>query len=155
VERGISFEIPNKYGNYIGEILKPVELSAFSWYIGGEESYLVENGTLGEPLFPDEVYGMDGRFLKGIVENNNYYVIFASLKAFPKERDVVDIRTYEQFLNSECQLVLLVIDCAYVTIYCKDKGTLKSLYDNSKTKGFVNVQYITDENDFRTRLSVW
>jgi hypothetical protein len=155
MKRGISFEIPNEYGSFLGEILKPFDMTAFNWYIGGEESYFLHDGTLGEPLFPEEVYGMDGVLLKGILENNEYYVIFANLKAFPKEKNVIDIDTYEGFFNSDCQFVLLVVDSIYVTIYCKDKDILESLYHNAKINGYDDVQFIAEENDGRTRLSVW
>jgi hypothetical protein len=155
MKRGISFDIPNEYGSFLGEILKPFDMTAFNWYIGGEESYFLHDGTLGEPLFPEEVYGMDGVLLKGILENNEYYVIFANLKAFPKEKNVIDIDTYEGFFNSDCQFVLLVVDSIYVTIYCKDKDILESLYHNAKINGYDDIQFITEENDGRTRLSVW
>ncbi|WP_407944606.1 DUF2691 family protein [Paenibacillus swuensis] len=52
-------------------------------------------------------------------------------------------------------MVLLVVDSSYVTVYCKDNKILDDLYLNAIDKGFENVEYITDENDFRTRLSVW
>ncbi|MCZ8517462.1 DUF2691 family protein [Paenibacillus filicis] len=105
MKRGISFVIPNEYGSFLGEILEPFDITAFNWYIGGEESYYVDDGTLGEPLFPGEINGMDGVLLKGILENNKYYVIFANLKAYPKEKNVIDIQKYEGLLNSDCQLV--------------------------------------------------
>lgn len=155
MKRGISFEIPNEYGSFLGDILKPFETGSFNWYIGGEESYFVNDGTLGEPLLPEEVYGMDGVILKGIIENNEYYLIFADVKAYPKEKNVIDIKTYEEFLNSDCQLVLLIVDSAYVTIYCKDKDLLERLHHNAKLNSYENVQFVTDENDGRTRLSVW
>ena len=100
MKRGLSFEIPNAYGKFLGEILGPIDITAFDWYIGGEESYLVENGTLEEPLFPGEINGLAGTILKDKVENNEYYLIFANLKAYPIEKNVIDIRTYEEFLNS-------------------------------------------------------
>ena len=155
MKRGISFEIPNEYGSFLGDILKPFETASFNWYIGGEESYFVNDGTLGELLLPEEVYGMDGVIFKGIIENNEYYLIFANVKAYPKEKNVIDIKTYEEFLNSDCQLVLLNVDSTYVTIYCKDKDILESLYHNAKLNSYENVQFVTDENDGRTRLSVW
>jgi hypothetical protein len=155
MKRGISFEIPNEYGSFLGEVLKPFEITAFNWRIGGEESYLVDDDKLGELLFPEEINGMDGVILKEILENTKYYVIFADLKAYPKGENVADSKTFEEFLNSDCQLVLLVVDCVYITIYCKDKEKLESLYYNANIKGFDNIQYITDQNDTRTRLSVW
>jgi hypothetical protein len=155
MQRGISFQISNGYGSFLGEVLKPFNTTVFNWLIGGEESYFVEDGKLGEPLFPEELIVMDGVLLKGIIENNKYYLIFADLKAYPKGKNVSDIKSYEEFLNSDCQLVLLVVDSCYTTIYCKDKEKLQSLYQNAKIKGFDDVKYITDENETRTRLSVW
>ncbi|CAN7313634.1 DUF2691 family protein [Paenibacillus sp. LjRoot56] len=155
MKRGISFEILNEYGCFLGDILKPFDTTSFNWYIGGEESYFVNDCTLGEPLFPEEVYGMDGAVLKGIIENNEHYLIFVNVKAYPKEKIVKDIKTYEEFLNSDCQLVLLIVDSTYVSIYCKDKDLIESLYHNAKINGYENVDFVTDENDGRTRLSVW
>lgn len=116
---------------------------------------MVADGQLGEFLFPEEINVLDGTLLKRILEDNQYYLIFADLKAFPKGKNVSDIERYEEFLNSDCQLVLLIVDSTYTTIYCKDKAILGCLFQNAKDLGFNNVEHITDENDGRTRLSVW
>lgn len=60
MNRGIRFEIPNAYGRFLGEILKPMEVSNFDWFIGEEESYFVVDDTLGDSLFPDMIMGMNG-----------------------------------------------------------------------------------------------
>ena len=135
--------------------IKPINITEFIWRIEGEESYLVEDDKLGELLFPEEKNEIDGLFLKGFLEDNTYYLIFADIKAYPKGKNPANIETYEEFLNSECELVLLVVDSVYFTIYCKDREKLESLYNNAKLKGFDDLQYITDENDTRTKLSVW
>jgi len=155
LERGISFEIPNKYGRLLGEILKPFDTTKFIWRSGGVESYLLKGDELGELLFKDELNWMEGIHFKELIEDNNYYLIFADLKAYPKINQGDDIKTYEDFLKSDCQFVLLVVDSAYVTIYCKDYESLKSLYENAKNKGFDNLQYITINNDTRANLTVW
>lgn len=155
MKRGITFEIPNAYGSYLGDILRPFDVAAFHWYNGAEESYLVDKGTLGEPLFGNLLFGMDGVRLKEIIDNNEYYVIFTDLKAFPKDKEVINVQTYEEYLDSDCQFVLLVVDSVHVTLYCKDQEKLKDLYLNANSLGYSDVQYITGENDYRTGLSVW
>ncbi|WP_213621512.1 DUF2691 family protein [Paenibacillus sp. J22TS3] len=127
----------------------------FDWYIGGEESYLVNEGKLDGLLFLRETIGMDGGHLKNIIENNEYYLIFQDLKAFPKGEAVAEVRTYKEYLDSACQLVLLVIDSSYIEVYCKDREALESLYLNARIRGYSNLDYITDDNDMRTRLTVW
>ncbi|WJM10590.1 DUF2691 family protein [Paenibacillus sp. PK1-4R] len=155
MNRGIRFEIPNAYGRFLGEILKPMGVSNFDWFIGGEESYFIEGDTLGDDLFPDMIIGMNGEELQKIIENNEYYLIFTNLKAFPKGRQITDVITYEDYVESECQMVLLVIDSIYVTVYCKDLEKVKELYNHINRQGFESLEYLTDENDTRTILSVW
>ncbi|MFC9709604.1 DUF2691 family protein [Paenibacillus sp. NPDC056933] len=153
--RGISFEIPNSYGSFLGEILTPIDVANFNWFIGGEESYFVDDNHLGESLFPDRVIGMNGEELKKIIENNKYYLIFADLKAYPKGANIIDVTSYEEYVLSNCQLVLLVIDSVHITVYCRDLENIEDLYHHIKKHGFESLEYITDENDTRTGLSVW
>jgi len=155
MNRGIRFEIPNAYGRFLGEILKPMEVSNFDWFIGEEESYFVVDDTLGDDLFPDVIMGMNGEELQKIIDDNEYYLIFANLKAFPKGSQITDVITYEDYVESECQMVLLVIDSIYVTVYCKDLEKVEELYNHINRQGFESLEYLTDENDTRTILSVW
>lgn len=155
MNRGIRFEIPNTYGRFLGETLKPMEVSNFDWFIGGEESYFIEGDSLGDDLFPDMIIGMNGEELQKIIDNNEYYLIFANLKAFPKGTQITDVITYEDYVESECQMVLLVIDSIYVTVYCKDLEKVEELYNHINRQGFESLEYLTDENDTRSKLSVW
>ncbi|MEK4251881.1 DUF2691 family protein [Paenibacillus sp. FSL W7-1287] len=155
MKRGISFEIPNEYGRFLEEILKPLDVTAFDWFVGGEEAYIVTDKGLSNPLFPEMVLGMKGEILKDIIENNKYYLIFADLKAYPKGTYITEINTYKEYLDCDCQLSLLVIDSSYISIYCKESELLEDLYENARISGFNPLEYITDENDFRTGLSVW
>ncbi|MFA2692157.1 DUF2691 family protein [Bacillus mycoides] len=153
MKRGITVDIPNEYDNLLWKMLKPIDISSFDWWVGSEESYLVARGGLDEALFPEEPSIVEGSDLKRLFKDNIYYVIFADLKAYPKGEEVVDIETYEEFKESKCELVLLVADSTYVTIYAKDQKEIKSLYENAQNQGYY-VEYVTDENDGRTRLSV-
>lgn len=101
------------------------------------------------------VTGTDGEDLKKIIDYNKYYLIFANLKAYPRGANIIDVMSYEEYIASECQIILLVIDSVYITVYCKDLEKLEDLYDHIKRKGYKSLEYITDENDTRTRLSVW
>lgn len=97
MKRGISFEIPNTYGSFLGEILKPIDISNFDWLIGGEESYFIVDDTLGDSLFPDMVIGMNGEELKKIINNNKYYLIFANLKAYPRGAKIIDVMSSKNY----------------------------------------------------------
>ncbi|PFL24845.1 hypothetical protein COJ07_04270 [Bacillus cereus] len=153
MKRGITVDIPNEYDNLLWKVLMPIDISLFDWWVGSEESYLVARGGLDEALFPEEPSIVEGADLKRLFKDNIYYVIFADLKAYPKGEEVVDIETYEEFKESKCELVLLVADCTYVTVYAKDQEAIELMYENAIDQGFY-VEYVTDENDGRTRLSV-
>ncbi|MGE7613306.1 DUF2691 family protein [Paenibacillus sp. NPDC101420] len=155
MNRGVQFEIPNEWGSHLGEVLEPFNISQFDWYIGGEEAYQDTGEGKIEPMFHGEIYGMKGQDLSETLKSRVYYIIFANFKAYLKGEIIKDVLTYEEFLNSQCQLVLLLVDSLYVTIYCKDEKIINDLYLNGVRKGYENVEYITDENDFRTSLSVW
>ncbi|WP_231574751.1 DUF2691 family protein [Paenibacillus sp. FSL R7-0273] len=154
-KRGLTCEIPNERGRFLGDLLQPFDTAAYDWYNGGEEAYFCNEEIITDPLFPNQLFDMDGVVLKDIVENNEYYIIFADLKAFPKGTKVVNVQTYEEYVKSDCQFVLIIVDCVYAAVYCKDQDKLAELYLNAQSQGYSNVQYTTDENDFRTRLSAW
>lgn len=153
MKRGISFELPNEYGTFLGDVLKPIDIATYRWKIGSGESYKIKNNELDNDLFPDNKV-LEGIAFKRLIENNRYYLIFVELQAHPKGR-IVEINNYDEFLRSDCELVLLVVDSCYVSIYCRDKSKLEFLYKNVQNCGFKNVEYITNENDTRTTLSVW
>ena len=149
--RGLSFEIPNKHGKYLFDILNAFDFKQYVWKTGGEEAYYIENGELGTSLFPKpHVY--TGEALYKTISKTDYYVIFADLKAFPDSSYVKDITKYEEFLDSRCEFVLLLVDCSYVTIYGKNSEVITAIYAKAIASGYENVAYITDENDSRTTL---
>ncbi|OWA33008.1 hypothetical protein B9G55_23990 [Saccharibacillus sp. O16] len=152
--RGISFEIPNEYGRFLEDILIPFKVEEHDWWIGGEESYIIRDEKL-DALFPGLIECMEGETLRNIIKNNKYYLIFQDLKAFPKGSKPNEIKTYDEFLRSNCDLALLVVDSSYITIYCKNIKLVEELYANAQKQDYTNIEYITDDNDFRTGLSVW
>ena len=149
--RGLSFEISNEHGQYLFDILNAFDFKQYVWKTGGEEAYYIENDELGTPLFPKPHVDTGDEFYKTISEKN-YYIIFADLKAFPDPSYVKDITTYDEFLDSRCEFVLLLVDCAYVTIYAKNLELLTAVYAKAIASEYENVAYITDENDSRTTL---
>ncbi|PFN27669.1 DUF2691 family protein [Bacillus cereus] len=153
MKRGIFVDIPNEYDNLLWKVLKPIQISSFDWWVGSEESYLVARGGLDDALFPEEPSVVEGLDLKKLVKDNIYYLIFADLKAYPKGEAAVDIETYEEFKESKCEVVVLVVDSQYIQIYAKDQKAIKLMYENAMNQGFY-VEYVTDENGGRTRLSV-
>lgn len=151
---GLSFTIPNEYGRYLFDILKPIHPEQYFWLTGGEEAYYIEDNELGTPLFPKTHVYAGVAFYKRISEKD-YYAIFADLKAFKDRSHVKDITTYDEFLNSQCEIALLLVDSCYVTIYAKNVQHLSALHRQAIVSNFEDVAYITEENDDRTRLKTF
>lgn len=152
--RGISFNIPNEYGRYLAEIFDGVNIEQFVWEQDGwNESYVIENGELGKKLFNDVF--MNGETLRRLISEQDYYLIFVDIKAFPKNSNpsVRNVSTYQEFLKSDCQIVFLLADSSDVFIYLKNQSTAEKIYNRAITVGFENVAYITDENDTNPSLS--
>lgn len=144
--RGVSFEIPNAYGKYLFEILANIHITEFFWRIGGGEAYYVEANQFGPSLFPS-VDIIDGTTLYNTILKQDYYLIFADLKAFTEKEDVKEIETYEAFVNSECQFVLLVVDSCLVYIYAKNQWMIMQLHDNAVAANYKEIHFLTDEDD--------
>lgn len=153
--RGISFEIPNEYGKWINIILKPIDCKKYDWLIGAGEEYKLQDNDL-IPLFPDDVGILTGaELLQFIDEGESQYIIFVDLKAFPLGSNLLKIDSYEDFINSDCELILLIVDSIFTSIYCKDADTLTDLFANAESLNLDSLTYITDDNDFRNKLKVW
>ena len=152
MKRGITFEIPNTYGNYLSDILEPLSALELFWSIEEQEIYTVQGDRLSDTLLLPNNTTIENKPFWERLEGNEYYIIFSDLKAYSTPNiDVVS--TYADFLQSNCQLVLLIADCTVVTIYCKIPQLLEALYNQAVVKGFKNIEYITNENDARTHLS--
>ncbi|ASB69920.1 DUF2691 family protein [Bacillus subtilis] len=153
MNRGVSFQIPNEYGNFLWRILRPVEIANYRWQTSGESYFVVEGELDDEELFHDYEI-VEGAVFEQQLKTNQYYTIFVELKAFPYGKMVNQVNTYEEFADSDCELVLLIADNSYVSIYCKNKKFIEKLYFNALQNDFEDVQFITDENDTRTSLTV-
>ncbi|HDX9655917.1 TPA: DUF2691 family protein [Bacillus toyonensis] len=153
MKRGIIVDIPNEYDNLLWKVLKPIDITLFDWRVENEESYFRLPDGLGSELFSEDNKVMSGLELKKLIKDNIYYLIFADLKAYPKGEVLKEIETYEEFTESKCEVVVLVADGDYIHIYAKDQKAIELMYENALNQGFY-VEYVIDENDGRTRLSV-
>lgn len=124
----------------------------YIWKSGGEEAYYIEDNQPGEALFP-QPYIYSGEDLYIRISAKDHYVTFADLKAFKEKSLVQEIAAYEEFLNGPCEIVLLIVDCVYVTIYAKNKLVTEQIYRNAVQARYKNIAYITDENDTRTTMA--
>ena len=61
---------------------------------------------------------------------------------------------YNDYIKSDCQLILLVHDCEYVELYSKDQYTINLIYQRAAANGYKEIEYIMDNNDGRKVLDI-
>ena len=150
--RGVSFEV-STIQNVLYKILNCIKPEKYCWY--NIESQYEDWSSTEETYFLEEDYYDGESFSRQIfLEHLEHFIIFIKLQAYFENSEFQDIHTYDEFKNSDCQLLLLIYDCYYVNIYAKDESVISDLYENAIMNEFEEVKYITDSSDERTKMDV-
>ena len=136
--------------NALWQILKCINVEKYCWHniLSQNEVWANHRGGIS---FEKAYY--DGKaFLQSIIAD--HFIIFLKLQAYFENDKFFDIHTYEDFQNSNCQLLLLVWDCEYVDVYIKDRSVAQSIYENALANDYLEVKYITESNDSRIKMDI-
>ena len=87
---------------------------------------------------------INGKSIVNAIERDNYYFIFLDLKGYSSKESWGSIETYEDFVDSYCELIFMCTDSSFIEIYCKDELILQTIYNNCKKNNFDNIRYIQD-----------
>lgn len=141
---GIEFKIPNVWGTLLNDILDGIKLEDLIFKLGYEEVFLSNN----EFLFKEDIYF--GLEFSKLIKNKKYYTVFLNLKLYDKNTNYYDdIENYNDFLNSNCKLILIITDCEYVEIYSKDIKYLNIIKENAIKNNFSNIVDINKREDIK------
>lgn len=142
---GIEFKIPNVWGTVLNDILDGIETEDLIFKTDFEEVHL---GT-SEFLFNKDIY--TGLEFSKLIKNKKYYPVFLNLKLYDKNTNYDDdIENYNDFLNSNCKLILIITDCEYVEIYSKDIKYLNIIKENAIKCNFSNIVDIKKKEDIKS-----
>ena len=142
---GIDIKIPNQYGNYLYAIFKGIDLLNFEWEINTDDSIFIENDEIKEGIFNNANVLNGQEFLK-CISRNSYFVIFTDIKAYPLGSNRLEINTFEDFLASNCRIILLCNDSMFIEFYSKNQGVLEKVYNNCIANAFNKVEYKYSED---------
>lgn len=131
------------------DLLKHINFEDYDWYIDNIEVYTRDGQDAGWN-YDSPVSGQNIRR----IFNDQYSLIFGEFIGFPSGADASKPNTYEEFVNSSAEIVILVVDAYYHDVYCKSASLIEVLYKDLIRLGADEVAYI-DENDPRYKLSVW
>ncbi len=132
-------------------ILHCSDVEKYDWY-----NIMSQNETWADASgaeFLDEKF-YTGKALSQRMEQDYLMIIFLKLQAYLKSGIFYDIHTYEDFLASDCQLLILISDDDYFDIYSKDQTSIQTLYQMAFSEPFIDVKLLTTENDQRYKLDV-
>jgi hypothetical protein len=141
--KGLEFE-HDCGGAIVRELLKGIVLEQYDWYCIEDEIIKADdNFRLPERLTAQEV--------EACFWEPDYLAVFLNLQAYPKNTPPCGIDTYEDFLHSACEFVLLITDANLIEIYAKSR-TIGMFTEN--VKRLVGDKYTvkTAEDDGRTRF---
>lgn len=144
---GVEFEYESSYELILKEIFNSIDFSKYEVSIKQKEV-----------IYEDEQehleYEMQGKkFKKAISINGNYYVNYLNLQIFPSNFIKSKILTYNDFLNSNCLLLLLISDNNFIEIYFKSNNLKEKILNNLKSMK-INYTIKTKNNDGRTIMEV-
>lgn len=77
------------------------------------------------------------------------------VQAYPQEMDHELLISYEDFSISQCQIYLIYYDCGLLDVYIKESELRTQLWQELICIGVEDLAWITDENDGRTKLTIW
>lgn len=141
--RGIRFKLPNVYDSFINKILNGINKDKYIWKIDEDQVFI--NG--GDFLFSTDIY--NGQDFKRIISHPSYYTVFINLRAYPIGTVFDEVKDYNVFLKSNCELIVLITDSTFVDIYSKNRADIEMINLNAQKNNFTEIEYITDENDKR------
>lgn len=76
------------------------------------------------------------------------------LHLYPESAEFQKIDNYDDFLNSECQMIILLYDVCYLEIYCKNQEWLQILMQKAIDIPGACVEGKSKDTDSRTMMYV-
>lgn len=153
---GIHFHEPETQNIFTTSILPLLELFDFKnymWRIVDNEVYLLDENsenTFNNSNSPFNEAVIDGSNLEQLIKDKNCYIIFLTLYAFPKklkgDLPLTWIHTAADFINSDCEFLLSIVDTYDISILSKNPKLLTELFTHVKNLGYVDVKYLNESN---------
>lgn len=136
---GWSFRIPNKYGHVLSQIFHGIPIEKFTWRIDEDDIFT----TLDKEvccLFSSPT--LNGIEFKEKISLPSYYTFFAKLQAYPNTKNIQELITFEDYMNSSCELIVLITDGEFTEVYAKNQSYLEKIKENIIKYKFENKEPI-------------
>ena len=146
--KAIRFEIPNRYGKFLSVIFSRFDVSKYIWKIAYSD-HCGRNKLMKNPetiLIPRIFSGK--QFFKYINESN-YYTLATQIEAYEAGTGITEIKTYSDFLHSDCVMTLIVVDVVAYSFYCKNSSYIDIINSIAEEQKYSAIELINaNENDW-------
>jgi hypothetical protein len=148
---GVFFKVPQDFCLRIETILRFINIEDYNWYIPTND-VLIRNDDWKNNFLEDEEF-VSGLELKEELLKKDYYPIFLNLQGYPKELTIQEIRNspitnLQEFMQSKCILMFVIIDCYEVGIFVKNPLYLTFLHQESLSEGHKEFRFIKASEDW-------
>lgn len=135
---GIQFQIPNEWGNVLNDILTGIELEKYIFKIDDDEIHLENNSF----LFTDRI--IEGNRFKKIISQSTYYVVSVNIQGYIKKtyEEKSEVNSIEEFIRSNCDIMITIVDNIFVDIYTKSKEQLEQIKINAQKNQYNEIEEI-------------
>lgn len=149
---GLKFKIKNEYDTILNKILYNIDCSQYKWKIVEEEVLTHSTNSDNYNFFLKDKYTND-EFQKLI--KKIHYPIFLNLQMFKINSKEKTIENYAQYLNSDCELIIFILDNEFTEIYVKEQTILEKIYKNALRFDFKNIEFINNKNEVKNIFSAY
>lgn len=133
---GIRFKIPLDYDELIIYILETLDCKRLIWVV--ETYFEIINDKIDKPKKINPTSFELFNFISSSIDENKYL----DLKAYINESDVYDIKSFDDFLISNCKFMLFIYDFEYVYLYFKNNDSLNIVRNAVHSFTNENVEII-------------
>jgi len=146
---GIEIHLESTYEKILYDLLKGIDFKQYKWNLVQQEIFYEDdlNMSLGAYL------SKGIKFEEAIQEKGNYFVYFLNAQLYPKSAKETIINTYDDFIKSPCELIVLFYDNCYIEFYIKPENLWEIIIKNLQEKN-IKYRVKTRENDTRTKMYV-
>ncbi len=152
---GLDIRVKNGYSNYLSKIFKGLNLLNYIWEINADDFLYTQNDDKEEGFFGADI--LNGEEFFRCISRDSYYMVFADIKAFPLGlgHGGIKINSFKDFLESNCEIVLLCTDSMYIEFYSKSRKLLDKVYNNCIGANFEKVEYRSVDEVSGRNLVAW
>ena len=137
----IEFSYDVTWGSFLRDLFDGINYLEYNWYFSEQDIFF---SVIKKSRFLKVTSGK--LFAKILNSGKKYLILMANIQVFDTKSNIRRIKDYEDFINSDCKLVILVSNTTDYEIYFKD-NELKSIILSNLKK--LNIPYREATKDMR------